>query len=100
MKPVNANVSPNTSQILVPSAGNIKVLCRFRPLNEKEKQISQSLCVDFIDPQTCSIKSNVQFHLNKSENNNYNFNFDRIFDVNAHQLDVYEHSAKAIIDSK
>lgn len=42
-----------------PSTGNIKVLCRFRPLNDKEKNISQELCVDFLDNQTCSIKSTV-----------------------------------------
>lgn len=42
------------------SSGNIKVICRFRPLNEKEKNISQELCVDFIDSQTCSIKSTVR----------------------------------------
>ena len=63
------NIIPVTSPLVAlppqkivntqPSTGNIKVLCRFRPLNEKEKNISQDLCVDFNDIQTCSIKSSV-----------------------------------------
>ena len=44
---------------LIQSSGNIKVLCRFRPLNDKEKNMTQELCVDFLDPQTCSIRSTV-----------------------------------------
>lgn len=100
IKLLNTSVYQNTSQILVASTGNIRVVCRFRPLNEKEKTLSQGLCVDFLDYQTCAIKSSVLLLIIKAENNSYNFNFDRIFDVNSHQKDVYEYSAKSIIDSK
>ena len=31
--------------------GNVRVLCRFRPLNDKEKQMSEQLCVDFSSDQ-------------------------------------------------
>jgi hypothetical protein len=34
---------PNTSP------GNVNVVCRFRPLNEKEKNMTTDLCVEFID---------------------------------------------------
>jgi hypothetical protein len=48
---------PTSSTPAGPSSGNIKVICRFRPLNEKEKTMSQNLCVEFSDPQTCVVKS-------------------------------------------
>ncbi len=51
--------SPNKGIYSQSSSGNIKVLCRFRPLNEKEKNITQDLCVDFIDNLTCAIRSSV-----------------------------------------
>ena len=79
-------VSSNTS-------GNVSVMCRFRPLNEKEKLQSKDLCVDFKDNQEISIKST-------AENNNiYKFSFDRIFDMNSTQKEVYDAAAKPIIDS-
>ena len=53
-------VVPTKANYLQANVGNIKVLCRFRPLNDKEKNISQDLCVDFYDNQTCSIKSSVK----------------------------------------
>ena len=54
----HSNVT-STSQGQMPLAGNIRVVCRFRPLNDKEKNISQNLCVEFIDSQNCTVKSHV-----------------------------------------
>lgn len=45
-----------------------------------------------MDPQTVSIKSS-------SENNNYKFSFDRIFDPTCTQQEVYDFAAKPIIES-
>jgi kinesin family protein 5 len=75
-----------------PVQGNVSVICRFRPLNEKEKNISQELCVDFVDKQQVVINSN-------GEHNHYRFQLDRIFDTNSNQQEVYDHAAKPIIES-
>ena len=56
---ISSDQSPNKGIYSQTSSGNIKVLCRFRPLNEKEKNITQELCVDFIDNVTCAIRSTV-----------------------------------------
>jgi hypothetical protein len=56
---ITLNNASSTCQNQVQTSGNIKVVCRFRPLNEKEKVISQNLCVEFIDSQNCSIKTQV-----------------------------------------
>ena len=94
-------ILPDVSLIDRPtqSTANIRVVCRFRPLNQKEKNLSQNLCVDFLDNQSCSIKSSVLYNIIKAENKLYKFNFDRIFDVNCNQQEVYENSVKTIIDS-
>lgn len=56
---VTLNNTSSTTQNHVQTMGNIKVVCRFRPLNEKEKGVSQNLCVEFLDSQNCSIKTQV-----------------------------------------
>jgi kinesin family protein 5 len=54
--------------------------------------MTKDLCVEFTDEQQLMIKS-------LSENNCYKFNFDRTFDFNCTQQEVYEHAAKPIIES-
>jgi kinesin family protein 5 len=72
--------------------GNINVVCRFRPLNEKEKMNSKDICVDIVDEQQVVMKSN-------AENNNYKFCFDRIFELSCTQQDIFEGAAQPIIES-
>jgi hypothetical protein len=79
----------NTPQI---QSGNVSVMCRFRPLNEKEKLQTKDICVDFIDSQQLNLRST-------AENNSYKFSFDKVFDVNSTQQQVYMDSAKPIVDS-
>ena len=69
-----------------------KVMCRFRPLNEKEKNFSKELCVDFINENKIILKS-------QGEYNSYNFTLDRIFNSNESQQTIYEIAAKPIIES-
>jgi kinesin family protein 5 len=72
--------------------GNINVVCRFRPLNDKEKQNTQNICVEFLDEQQINIKSS-------SENNNYRFSFDHIFQMSSDQSDIFKIAASPIIES-
>lgn len=45
-----------TSKEATPQAGNVKVVCRFRPLNDREKnEAGQNLCVKFLDEKTCTV---------------------------------------------
>lgn len=83
---------------------NIRVLCRFRPLNQNELKIQQtkqsssldefnSLCVRFLDLSQVEIKSSAE------NNSKYKFNFDRIFSPDSHQKEIYEAAAKPIVSS-
>ena len=74
------------------NAGNVNVICRFRPMNELEKTNgNEEVCV-FTSPTT------LQFHSTR-ENNNYRFEFDRIFPPSSTQEDIYNFGVKGIIDS-
>ena len=74
------------------ATGNVKVLCRFRPLNEKEKGMSNNICASFSpDNRTVSIQNS------ESSNGPLRFNFDYVFTPDASQVDVYTISAKPIV---
>jgi hypothetical protein len=40
----------------VPGAANVKVVCRFRPLNEREKNLGTTVCHELLDDKTVQIK--------------------------------------------
>ena len=76
---------------------NIKVICRFRPINNREKQEAiaakedpERTIVRFIDEQTCEIIQNIQ--------GNQKFVFDRVFQMNCRQPDVYDATARKTIE--
>ena len=71
--------------------GNVKVVCRFRPLNEKELQTSESLCVNFLDERTASI--------NSSSPDQQKFTFDQVFPPSSSQESVYNFAARPIVDA-
>jgi kinesin family member 5 len=73
--------------------GNIKVVCRFRPLNEKEQQMSGNLCVKFLDDQTVSIISNSE------SSEALKFTYDKVFPPTGSQESVYDVSAKPIVEA-
>lgn len=64
---------------------SIKVVCRLRPLNSIEMNQGGHCCVQYTDK---SIKIKVS-----GDENNYNFNFDRIFGPDSHQRDVFDEVA-------
>ena len=74
------------------NAANVNVICRFRPMNEMEIiNGSEQVCV-FTSP------TSLQFYSTR-ERNNYEFNFDRIFQPSSTQEEIYSYGVKGIIDS-
>ena len=71
--------------------GNVKVVCRFRPLNDKELQTSESLCVNFLDDHTVSIHS--------VSPDQHKFTFDQVFAPSSSQESVYTFAARPIVDA-
>lgn len=77
------------------SRGNIQVVCRFRPLNEREKAISLGSSIEFpADPRQVYINS-----VAESANGPLKFAFDYVFPPSSEQAAVYESSARPIIES-
>lgn len=70
------------------------MVCRFRPLNEKEKALGALHCHELLDDKTLSIKDKDQ-----KDKEPLKFTFDKIFDVNTNQSEVYSYAAASIIDS-
>mmetsp|Transcript_32587 Transcript_32587/g.23535 ORF Transcript_32587/g.23535 Transcript_32587/m.23535 type:complete len:101 (+) Transcript_32587:143-445(+) len=77
------------------SAGGVKVFCRFRPLNSKEKAIDsqEKMNVEFLDEFTCKVASQLDIG-DKSK-----YRFDRVFTPQASQADIYTGSVKPIVKS-
>ena len=74
------------------NAANVKVIARFRPMNELEKTSGNEQVVVFTSP------TSLQFNSSR-EKNVYRFNFDRIFPPSSTQEDIYSFGVKEIIDS-
>ena len=79
------------------STGNVMVVCRARPLNNKEIDKGAKCCLEFAkDKKNIAINmadtSSQAFGQNK-------FNYDQVFDMSSTQKEVYDHAARPIIDS-
>lgn len=79
------------------NSGNVVVACRVRPINNKEKAMGTSCCIDFSQDHrnltlNMSTESSSAFGQNK-------FCFDRVFDMDSQQKEVYDYAARPIIDS-
>ena len=74
------------------NAANVKVIARFRPMNELEKTSGNESVVVFTSPTSLQFTST-------REKNVYRYNFDRIFPPSSTQEDIYSFGVKEIIDS-
>ena len=77
--------------------GNVKVFCRFRPLNERELDTTgNELCVEFKNEKTCSVVG-----VNKTTGNTepINYTYDATFDPNSTQVQVYETAVSPVVES-
>ena len=73
------------------------VVARVRPLNRKEIEMGTQICLNF-NPN----KKDITLNLGKEYQGAFGeqkFTFDRIFDVNSTQKEIYDCAAKPIIDS-
>ena len=78
------------------AVGNVRVICRFRPLNDKEKEMSNSVCANFYpDRQTVGIMTTTT-HESAAP---MKFTLDYVFTPDATQAEVYEVAAKPIVES-
>lgn len=68
---------------------SINVVCRLRPLNKLEKEGNYGVCMTHNDKSV-----NIKVDETKNE-----FTFDKIFGADSIQPDVFEFSAKPIIDA-
>ena len=68
-------------------------MCRFRPLNDFEKQSGDVIDFSIIK------NSQVKIRTNKKNDQDYNFNFDYAFPIDTEQKEVFEVVARPVIES-
>ena len=79
------------------AGGNVKVFCRFRPLNPRELATTENeLCVQFKNETTCAVMG-INSRTGQSEPINYTFDY--TFNPSCMQKDVYDISVLPIIES-
>ena len=76
------------------SSGNVRVVCRFRPLNQKELEIFDTLRIEISEDN-----KNLQVISKYDYNEPLKFNFDYIFGTTSTQAEVYEIAGKPIIEA-
>lgn len=92
----NSSASSASDSSGAASTGNVIVVCRFRPLNQNElNHGGTNVCSDF-HPNKKSVTITTKGDGTVSKNE---FTFDRVFDVNTSQIEVYNVAAKPIIES-
>lgn len=82
---------------MLKSGGNVKVMCRVRPFNQKEIAMGVETNMVF-SPSGQTLKINTAAESN-SNATNHEFNFDHVFNQTNTQKDIYDMAAKPIIDS-
>ena len=74
---------------------NIRVICRFRPINEREKLN----CADKQVVEFSSDQKKVTINPVNEPGGPYNFVFDHVFPPDSRQIDVYNTAAKPTVES-
>ncbi|OMJ66260.1 hypothetical protein SteCoe_36958 [Stentor coeruleus] len=74
--------------------GNVKVICRFRPLNERE-----AITGDLIGVNISDDNKNISLQSSTESGEPLKFNFDYVFRTTSQQRQVYEISAKPIVEA-
>lgn len=71
-------------------SNNVRVVCRFRPTNQKERDLGSTEVMN-IDSAGTSVTI-------KGSESNHNFSFDKIFGMTCTQQEVYEYAAKPVVE--
>eukprot|EP00298_Acanthocystis_sp_HF-20_P008863 c17950_g1_i1.p1 GENE.c17950_g1_i1~~c17950_g1_i1.p1 ORF type:complete len:818 (-),score=339.85 c17950_g1_i1:40-2460(-) len=79
----------------VRSTDNVKVVCRFRPQNQRELNEGGEKIIQVEPPQ----EKSQEVKLLGNEEGKHAFTFDRVFDCDTEQIEVFEHAAKPIVES-
>lgn len=95
--PAKSLSAPTATKNADGSGGNVRVFCRFRPLNQRELNTTDSeMCVTFKNETTCAVMGTNQ---KTGVVEPINYTFDQTFDTNCRQVDVYNSAVMPIIDS-
>ena len=70
---------------------SIHVICRLRPENSIEKESGSSPCVSFNDTK-------ISIKISDRCEDSHEFTFDRVFSSESRQIEVFEHSAKPVVE--
>nr|XP_018264092.1 kinesin [Kwoniella dejecticola CBS 10117]OBR86250.1 kinesin [Kwoniella dejecticola CBS 10117] len=77
------------------SGNNIKVVCRFRPMNRMETESKSETCVDIsTDYTTVQMKNSASLAGPEKDG----FTFDRVFDTSTKQHDIFDWGVKGIVE--
>ncbi|TFK29955.1 kinesin heavy chain [Coprinopsis marcescibilis] len=76
------------------SGNNIKVVCRFRPVNKIEEREGGDVVVSFSDNFTTAFMRSAQLSSGPEKDG---FTFDRVFPMNTNQLEIFEYGIKDIV---
>ena len=83
---------------LANDSGNVKVMCRFRPINRSEQEKTGSNIIWEFEPNGKSVTITTSKNVGSGLVGTNKFTFDRVFDMNTSQRDVYDQSARSIIE--
>jgi len=91
-----SSVTPTPSSQPSNGTGNVKVVCRVRPFNQKEIGLGTETCVQFPDPTIINIKTSQHSEMGPGT---HKFQFDRVFPMSSSQEEVYIFAAKPVVES-
>lgn len=77
---------------------NIKVICRIRPFNQKEKEIGEEGCIEILDNQNIKITVKPD-NTNTKQTSSFPFSFDKVFNGSTSQEDFFNQTGLDIIQS-
>ena len=79
------------------TSGNVKVFCRFRPLNQRELNTTGSkMCCQFPNDKTCTL---IGTNVKTGQLEPIPYVFDQVYDPSASQAKLYETAVTPIVDS-
>ena len=79
--------------------GDVKVFCRFRPINKMETQFSTKSCVQHYDRKRFKLVDTMLESQDQKDIYGYTFAFDRVFSSRSSQRDIFREIGEPIIEN-